>query len=160
MGRPMGAKETQPPHFTKGPGRATLQASPPLKLSQKQGYFWQKFSIFLSFFCKFFFENKFRGAARRAAHPGPAMRRALDGPPDRRKENTASTFYEGPWTGRPPGGCNDSNSPKNGTLFGKIFQIFLPNFFSPSGGPSRARCETGSGWAARRAQRKHSLHIL
>ena len=142
MGRPMGAKETQPPHFTKGPGRATLQASPPLKLSQKQGYFWQKFSTFLSFFCKFFL--KINSAE----------------PPDRRKENTASTFYEGPWTGRPPGGCNDSNSPKNGTLFGKIFQIFLPNFFSPSGGPSRARCETGSGWAARWAQRKHSLHIL
>ena len=115
MGRPTDEKKIQPPHFMKGPGRAALQAAATTRILPKMKPFLAKF---FKFFCQIFL-------ARQAAHPEPAVRRALDGPPDGRKENTASTFYERPWTGRPPGGSKTRIVPEIGPFFGKILRIFL-----------------------------------
>ena len=68
------------------------------------------------------------------------MRWALDGC----KGNTATTFYEGPWTGRHPGGSKTRIDPKIGPFLAKICKFFCKFFLGNSlrsrlsGGPSSA----------------------
>ena len=77
-------------------------------------------TVFFSFFCQFFLENRVPGAARREAYPGLAMRRALDGPPDGRLRRLYFLKKSGKKEKKKNLQKNLQIFAKNGFIFGSI----------------------------------------